>query len=75
MEQATELPLRTAPPPPRFAAPAWRRANLLLWLALVALCLGWELWWAPLRPGGSWLMLKVLPLLAAARVLEGLAGA
>ena len=66
MEQATELPLRTAPPPPRFAAPAWRRANLLLWLALVALCLGWELWWAPLRPGGSWLALKALPLLAAA---------
>jgi Predicted membrane protein len=24
------------------------------------------LWWAPLRPGGSWLALKVLPLLAAA---------
>ncbi len=50
----------------RFAAPAWRRANLALWLALITLCLGWELWWAPLRPGGSWLALKVLPLLAAA---------
>jgi uncharacterized membrane protein len=33
-------------------------------LALIALGLVWELWLAPLRPGGSWLVLKVLPLLA-----------
>ena len=33
-------------------------------VALIALCLTWELWLAPLRPGGSWLVLKVLPLLA-----------
>ncbi len=33
-------------------------------VALIALCLAWELWLAPLRPGGSWLVLKVLPLLA-----------
>lgn len=32
-------------------------------LALIFLCLAWELWLAPLRPGGSWLALKVLPLL------------
>ncbi len=31
-------------------------------LGLIALGLGWEIWWAPLRPGGSWLALKVLPL-------------
>jgi uncharacterized membrane protein len=31
--------------------------------ALLLLCLAWELWLAPLRPGGSWLALKVLPLL------------
>jgi uncharacterized membrane protein len=31
-------------------------------LALVILSLGWELWWAPLRPEGSWLALKALPL-------------
>jgi uncharacterized membrane protein len=31
-------------------------------LALIALGLAWELWLAPLRPGGSWLVLKVLPL-------------
>ncbi|HEX5805315.1 MAG TPA: DUF2069 domain-containing protein [Macromonas sp.] len=31
-------------------------------LALVVLGLAWELWLAPLRPGGSWWALKVLPL-------------
>jgi uncharacterized membrane protein len=31
-------------------------------LALIALGLAWELELAPLRPGGSWLALKVLPL-------------
>lgn len=34
-------------------------------LALVVLGVAWETWLAPLRPGGSWMMLKVLPLLAA----------
>ncbi len=32
-------------------------------LALIALCIAWEIWLAPLRPGGSWMALKVLPLL------------
>ena len=36
-------------------------ASLIL---LVVLCVAWELWLAPLRPGGSWLVLKALPLLA-----------
>ena len=31
-------------------------------LGLIALSLAWELWLAPLRPGGSWLVLKALPL-------------
>jgi uncharacterized membrane protein len=31
-------------------------------LGLIALGLAWELWLAPLRPGGSWLAVKVLPL-------------
>jgi uncharacterized membrane protein len=31
-------------------------------LGLIVLGLAWELWLAPLRPGGSWLVLKVLPL-------------
>jgi uncharacterized membrane protein len=34
---------------------------------LIALCLAWELVLAPLRPGGSWLALKVLPLLVPLR--------
>lgn len=33
-------------------------------IALIFLCLGWELWWAPLKPGGSWLTLKAVFLLA-----------
>lgn len=33
-------------------------------IALIFLCLAWELWLAPLRPGGSGLVLKTLPLLA-----------
>ncbi|PKO72679.1 MAG: DUF2069 domain-containing protein [Betaproteobacteria bacterium HGW-Betaproteobacteria-14] len=39
-------------------------ATALSLIALVFLCLSWELWWAPLRHGGSWLALKALPLLA-----------
>jgi uncharacterized membrane protein len=31
-------------------------------LGLIVLCLAWELFLAPLRPGGSWLALKALPL-------------
>jgi len=31
-------------------------------LGLIVLGLAWELWIAPLRPGGSWLVVKVLPL-------------
>lgn len=36
-------------------------------LALIALALAWELWLAPIRPGGSWLVLKALPLLLPLR--------
>jgi len=31
-------------------------------VALILVCLAWELWLAPLRPGGSLLALKALPL-------------
>ena len=31
-------------------------------MCLIALCLAWELWLAPLRPGGSFIALKALPL-------------
>ena len=48
-------------------SPKARAANLAATGALILLiflCLAWELWWAPLRPGGSFLALKALPLLA-----------
>jgi uncharacterized membrane protein len=44
------------------------RLRLIQWMAvgsllgLIVLGLLWELWLAPIRPGGSWLALKVLPL-------------
>jgi uncharacterized membrane protein len=40
-------------------------------LALFALCLLWELWLAPLRPGGSLMALKALPLLLPLRGIWG----
>jgi len=33
-------------------------------IALILLCLAWELKLAPIKTGGSWLVLKCLPLLA-----------
>jgi uncharacterized membrane protein len=41
---------------------AWRW-SIAAWIALIVLGLAWELVLAPLRPGGSWLVLKVVPLL------------
>lgn len=41
-----------------------RGSALACLLGLLALSVSWELWLAPLRPGGSWLVLKALPLLA-----------
>jgi uncharacterized membrane protein len=38
----------------------WLAVGSLLGLILVGLA--WELWLAPLRPGGSWWAIKVLPL-------------
>lgn len=32
-------------------------------ILLIFVTLAWELWLAPIRPGGSWLVLKTLPLL------------
>jgi uncharacterized membrane protein len=60
------LPMHT----PEFAAAARPGALVAMtrWgavgsvLGLIVLGLAWELWLAPLRPGGSWLALKVLPL-------------
>jgi len=38
-------------------------ASIASLISLIFLCLIWELWLAPLRPGGSALVFKVLPLL------------
>jgi uncharacterized membrane protein len=41
-------------------------------IALIMLCLLWEGWLAPLRPGGSLLILKAVPLLLPLRgILKG----
>lgn len=54
-------PIAPAPSiPANIAATRWLAVGSLL--ALMLLCLAWELWLAPLRPGGSWLALKALPL-------------
>ena len=53
--QATHTP---APSPVRLS----RNLAVASLLGLIVLGLVWELWLAPLRPGGSWLALKVLPL-------------
>ncbi|QIL69661.1 DUF2069 domain-containing protein [Diaphorobacter sp. HDW4B] len=60
----------TASTPNASAAPVTVQGDVALtrWLAvgsllgLIVLSVLWELWLAPLRPGGSWLVLKALPL-------------
>jgi uncharacterized membrane protein len=49
-----------SPPSGAVAFTRWLAVGSLL--GLIVLGLAWELWLAPLRPGGSWLVLKVLPL-------------
>jgi len=49
-------------PPALLRVRALATASLL---ALIVLGLAWELWLAPLRPGGSWWAIKVLPLCLA----------
>jgi len=56
--------------PPRLAL--LRAAAAAALVALFALCLAWELWLAPIRPGGSMLALKALPLVVPmAGILSG----
>ena len=69
MPDARRPAMDTTPAPCRPASADFQRmrtarlvASVSL-IALIALCLAWELWLAPLRPGGSWLALKALPLL------------
>jgi uncharacterized membrane protein len=70
--RAHAIPADSAPPraaglhgtPVARRTAAARGASAAL-LALIALCIAWEAWLAPLRPGGSLLVLKALPLLLA----------
>ena len=62
-----------APPQAGEGSESSRRANFTLralhagavgsLMALIVLCVAWEWVLAPLHPGGSWLVLKALPLL------------
>ncbi|MFZ4622762.1 MAG: DUF2069 domain-containing protein [Rhodoferax sp.] len=52
----------TATNAPTRAVAATRLLAVTSLLGLIGLGLAWELWLAPIRPGGSWLALKVLPL-------------
>lgn len=66
MKKTRPDPMPDAPPGTVLPTPPGvdlaRRAAVACTLALIALGLAWELWLAPLRPGGSTLALKVLPL-------------
>ena len=58
----TQLPEIVTPAAPSGLARTSQWLAVFALLGLIVLSVGWELWWAPLRPGGSWLVLKALPL-------------
>jgi uncharacterized membrane protein len=58
--EPSQTPIYAGTNPRQIDAIRWLAVGCLL--ALIALGLSWELFLAPLRPGGSWLALKVLPL-------------
>jgi uncharacterized membrane protein len=60
MTDSTALPFPSAELTSRLRLIQWLAVSSLLGLILLGLL--WELWLAPIRPGGSWLALKVLPL-------------
>ncbi|WP_408485787.1 DUF2069 domain-containing protein [Paraburkholderia sediminicola] len=63
-DSATNAPKRaTVMPVPKNRAAAFGTTAALL--ALIVLSVAWEWWLAPLRPGGSALVLKAVPLLLA----------
>lgn len=43
------------------------RGAVISLIALIVLCIAWEMVLAPVRPNGSWLVLKVIPLLIPLR--------
>jgi uncharacterized membrane protein len=60
MMPSTMSSAAAAAAPPAVETTRWVAVASLL--GLIVLALAWELWLAPLRPGGSWLALKALPL-------------
>lgn len=62
MDNSAPASTPAPPSPPAVEITRWLAVGSVL--ALIVLGLAWELWLAPLRPGGSWLALKVLPLAA-----------
>ena len=58
--------MTSSAPPPFSALPRHAQVTQLAavssLVALIVLCVAWELWLAPVRPGGSLLALKALPL-------------
>ncbi len=43
----------------------WRLIAWFSWFSLVVLCVLWESVIAPIKPGGSWAVIKVIPMLFA----------
>ena len=62
---AFDSPVAASLPRPSARVQRLRALSVLLLLALIVLGTGWELWWAPLRAGGSTWVIKVLPLCLA----------
>lgn len=63
--------MQNALPPSTERAPglnvALQRVAIVSLIALLLWCVVWEIWFAPLRPGGTLLFLKALPLAFAVR--------
>ena len=62
MPRSRPAPIPSDPTALRAACQRWRLLTVVLVAALILLGSLWELWLAPLRPGGSMLALKVVPL-------------
>ena len=60
MKTQMKTKLKPLPSPSSIVVSRWLAVGSLV--GLIVLGLAWEMWLAPLRPGGSWLALKVLPL-------------
>lgn len=72
MEPIVGEPERTPGPDAQRLSPGLHMLASASLLGLIVLCIGWEVWWAPVRPGSVVLAVKAVPLLLALRgVLRG----